>query len=71
MSYSTEHELLQQFSKAIGNCTVRNVRQFRKFLCYKGNVQFDDIYYVFEQRYLKIVKNVLNFYKMYLKTTKL
>ena len=40
---------------------VRNVRKFTKFSCYKGNVKFDDIYNLFEQRYLKIAKNVLDF----------
>ena len=43
--------------------TVRNVRKFKKFLCYKGNVKFDDIYNVFELRYLKIAINVLHFLK--------
>ena len=28
--------------------TVRNVRKFTKFVCYKDNVKFDDIYVVFE-----------------------
>ena len=28
--------------------TVRNVWQFTKFVCYKGNVKFDDIDDVFE-----------------------
>ena len=45
------HTLLEKF----GN--VQNM------LFYKGNVKFDDIYDVFEQRYLKIAKNVLNFLK--------
>ena len=26
--------------------TVRNVQKFTKFLCYRGNVKFDDIYVV-------------------------
>ena len=30
--------------------TVRNVRIFTKFLCYKGNVKFDDIYNVFWEK---------------------
>ena len=47
-------------------CSVRNVRIFTKFVCYKGNVKFYDIYDVFEQRYLKISKNVLNFLKYFL-----
>ena len=33
-------------------CTVRNVRKFSKFLCYKGNVKFDDIYDFFENKYI-------------------
>ena len=28
--------------------TVGNVRKFIKFVCYEGNVKFDDIYGVFE-----------------------
>ena len=28
--------------------TVRNVRKFTKFIFYKGNVKFDDIYDAFE-----------------------
>ena len=28
--------------------TVRNARKFTKFLCYKGNVKFDDVDDVFE-----------------------
>ena len=27
--------------------TVRNIRKFTKFVCYKGIVKFDDIYDVF------------------------
>ena len=26
--------------------TVKNVRKFTKFLCYKGNLQFDDIMFL-------------------------
>ena len=58
------------FSFMMRMYTVRNVRKFTKFVSYKGNVKFDDIY-VFDQRYLKIVKNVLNFLKFYLTFTKL
>ena len=43
---------------------------FTKFSCHEVNVKFDDIY-VCEYTYFIIVKNVLNFHKMYLKTTKL
>ena len=46
--------------------TVRNVRKFTKFLFHKGNVKFDDISDVFEYKYLKIAKNVLNFLKFFL-----
>ena len=28
--------------------TVRNVRKFAKFLCYKCSIKFDDIYDVFK-----------------------
>ena len=28
--------------------SVRNVRKLTKFVSYKGNVKFDEIYYVFE-----------------------
>ena len=41
--------------------TARNIRKFTKFSCYKGNVKFDNIYDVFEERYLKITEIVLNF----------
>ena len=47
------------------NYTVRNIRKFTKFLSYKGKVKFDDVYDVFEQEYLKIAKNVLNFLKFF------
>ena len=46
--------------------TVRNVRKFTKFVCYKRNVKFDDIYDIFEKMYFKIAKNVLNFLKVFL-----
>ena len=41
--------------------SVRNVQEFKKNLCYKGNVKFHNIYDVFENRSLKITKIVLNF----------
>ena len=47
-------------------CTVRNLQKFTKFLCYTGNVKFDDIYDIFEQRYLKIAKNVFKFLTIFL-----
>ena len=28
--------------------TLKNVRKFKKFSCYKGNVKFDDIYDIFK-----------------------
>ena len=28
--------------------TIRNIRKFTKFLCYKDNVKFDDIYDISE-----------------------
>ena len=40
----------------MGNYTVGNVRKFTNFLCYKGNVKFDDIYNVFDVTYLKLQK---------------
>ena len=46
--------------------TIRNVRKFTKFVCYKGNVKYDDINDAFEKRFLKIAKNVLNFLKFFL-----
>ena len=48
------------------NITVKNVQKFIKFVCYKGNVKFDDIYDLFEWRYLKIAKNLLIFLKFFL-----
>ena len=39
---------------------------FKTFLCYKGNVKFDDIYDVFEYRYLNIAKIVLKFLTFFL-----
>ena len=35
---------------------VKNNRKFTKFLCYKGEVKFDDIHRVFDEKYLKITK---------------
>ena len=40
--------------------TVRNVRKFTKFVCYKSNVKFDEMYDVFEKRYLEIAKIVFS-----------
>ena len=48
------------------NYTVRNVRKFTTFLCYRGNVKYYDIYDVFKLKYLKIAKIVLNFLEFFL-----
>ena len=37
--------------------TIRNVQEFTKFLCYKSNVKFDDIYDVCKSRYHNNAKN--------------
>ena len=39
--------------------TLRNARKFTKFLYYKGNVKFDDIYDVF------MYKGILKLRKLY------
>ena len=41
-------KLFKFFSSWFHEYAVRNVTKFTKLLCYKGNVRFDDIYYVFE-----------------------
>ena len=66
LSYYLEIFFLNDLKKFVNNLsyylvhTARNVLEFTKFLCHKDNVKFDDIYDVFEKRYLEIAKNVLN-----------
>ena len=67
---ATDKWLFELHFLLLNHNTVRNVLKFITFLCYKGNVKFDNICDVCEWR-IKIAKNVLNFHKMYLKTTNL
>ena len=67
LKYIKKEQIFLNFQKF----TVRNVRKFKKILCYIVNVKFNDIYDGFEKRYLEIAKNVLNFLKIFFNIMKL